>query len=280
MIEVNGLVKIYKLTKRQMRQRKEKDKVKIAVDGITFEARPGEIFGLLGPNGAGKTTTLRCISTLLSPTEGDIRVCGFDTATQGVEVRKRIAFLTNELKLDGHFTPRYTIRYFGSLYNMAPEEIEARAASLFKTFGIDGFQDTKIDDLSTGMKQKLSIAVSLIHDPEVVIFDEPTNGLDIITARTVMDYLLSLKAEGKTIIVSTHIMSVAEKLCDRFAVILGGKIVAQGTLEEVLKAAGIQTPTQHQTQAQAPEPILDLEDAFFRFYQRQEEKDYADEVMS
>lgn len=282
MIEVNGLVKIYKLTKRQMRQKKEKDKVKIAVDNITFEARPGEIFGLLGPNGAGKTTTLRCISTLLSPSEGDIRVCGFDTAIQGVEVRKRIAFLTNELKLDGHFTPRYTIRYFGSLYNMAPEEIEARAASLFKTFGIEGFQDTKIDDLSTGMKQKLSIAVSLIHDPEVVIFDEPTNGLDIITARTVTDYLLSLKAEGKTIIVSTHIMSVAEKLCDRFAVILGGKIVAQGKLEEVLKAAGnqTQTQTQHQTQAQAQEPILDLEDAFFRFYQRQEEKGYADEVIS
>lgn len=272
MVEVNGLVKIYKLTKRQMRQRKEKDKVKTAVDDITFQAKPGEIFGLLGPNGAGKTTTLRCISTLLSPTEGKISVCGFDTATQGVEVRKRIAFLTNELKLDGHFTPRYTIRYFGSLYNMSPEEIEIRAGALFKTFGIESFQDTKIDDMSTGMKQKLSIAVSLIHDPEVVIFDEPTNGLDIVTARSVTDYLLSLKASGKTVIVSTHIMSVAEKLCDRFAVILSGGIVAQGTLEEVLTAAG--------DQAQSPGPVRDLEDAFFRFYQRREQEDQANGVIS
>lgn len=253
MIKVSGLVKIYKLTKRQMRQRKEKENVKTAVDGITFEVSPGEIFGLLGPNGAGKTTTLRCISTLLSPTEGNIQVCGFDTVERGVEVRRRIAFLTNELKLDGHFTPRYTIRYFGSLYGMSTSEIETRAEALFKTFGIEGFQDSKIDDLSTGMKQKLSIAVSLIHDPEVVIFDEPTNGLDIVTARTVTDYLLSLKALGKTIIISTHIMSVAEKLCDRFAVILNGEIAAQGTLEEVLAEAG----------------ESDLEDAFFRFFQRQ-----------
>ena len=227
MVEVSGLVKIYKLTKRQMRQRKEKENVKTAVGGIDFEVGPGEIFGLLGPNGAGKTTTLRCISTLLSPTEGKIQVCGF--------------------------TPRYTIRYFGSLYGMSTSEIEDRTASLFKTFGIEGFQDTKIDDLSTGMKQKLSIAVSLIHDPEVVIFDEPTNGLDIVTARTVTDYLLSLKDQGKTIIISTHIMAVAEKLCDRFAVILNGRIAAQGTLEEVLANAG----------------ESDLEDAFFRFYQRQ-----------
>lgn len=254
MIEVRDLKKIYQLSKKQMRQQKEKDKHKIAVRGISFGAKPGEIFGLLGPNGAGKTTTLRCISTLLAPTAGNIRVCGYDTVTQGVEVRQRIAFLTNELRLDGHFTPKYTLRYFGSLYKMSEVEIEKRMAHLFSTFGILDFQDAKIDDLSTGMKQKLSIAVSLIHDPEVVVFDEPTNGLDIVTARTVMDYLLELKAQGKTVIISTHIMDVAEKLCDRFAVILNGGIVAQGHLDEVLEQAG----------------ASDLEEAFFNLYQRQE----------
>lgn len=263
-VKVQELKKIYHLTKRQRRQQREKDAHKIAVRGISFEARPGEIFGLLGPNGAGKTTTLRCISTLLAPTEGSVQVCGFDTVSQGIEVRKRIAFLTNELKLDGHFTPRYTIRYFGSLYQMLPADIDARAEALFKTFGISEFQDAKIEDLSTGMKQKLSIAVSLIHDPEVVIFDEPTNGLDIITARTVTDYLLELKAAGKTILISTHIMSVAEKLCDRFAVILNGEIVAQGNLTEVLEHAG----------------EGDLEEAFFALYQRQHQRDGSEEVRS
>lgn len=254
MIQVMGLKKVYQLTKKQMKKLKEKDKHKIAVKGITFEARSGEIFGLLGPNGAGKTTTLRCISTLLAPTEGEIAVQGFDTVKEGVEVRKRIAFLTNDLKLDGHFTPRYTIRFFGGLYQMTEEEIEKREKYLFETFGIIEFQNAKIDDLSTGMKQKLSIAVSLIHNPEVVIFDEPTNGLDIITARIVMNYLKVLKDEGKTVIISTHIMSVAENLCDRLAVMLNGEIVSSGTLEEVLHAS----------------EASNLEDAFFNLYLRHE----------
>lgn len=250
MIEVSSLKKIYKMNSKQMKRRGEHDKVKVAVNGISFKAAPGEIFGLLGPNGAGKTTTLRCVATLLKPTEGSAAVAGFDTVTQPEEVRKRLAFLTNELKLDGHFTPKYTMTYFGKLYGMKPEEIEARKQTLFKYFGIDSYELMKISDLSTGMKQKLSIAVSLIHDPEIVVFDEPTNGLDIITAKAVTDYLLELKAAGKTIIISTHIMSVAEKFCDRLAIILGGEIVSAGTVEEVISREGAE----------------DLEDAFFKLY--------------
>lgn len=257
MIEVKGLKKIYHLTKKQMKVQQAKDKQKIAVDGIEFVASPGKIFGLLGPNGAGKTTTLRCAATLLKPTEGSIKVCGFDTVTASLEVRQRIAFLTNELKLDGHFTPKYTIDYFGTFYRMKPEEVQRRREMLFDHFGIKPFENAKISDLSTGMKQKLSIAVSLIHDPEVVIFDEPTNGLDIITAKAVTTYLEQLKQEGKTIVISTHIMSVAEKLCDELAVILDGRIVAMGTVSEVIQSAG----------------GSDLEEAFFHLYKR-----YAKEV--
>lgn len=250
MIEVTSLRKIYKLNKKDMKKRGEHVKTKIAVNDISFIAKPGQIFGLLGPNGAGKTTTLRCIATLLKPTSGAVNVAGFNTSKEPEAVRQRLAFLTNELKLEGHFTPKYTMTYFGKLYRMKTEEIEARKNILFEYFGIDSFENVKISDLSTGMKQKLSIAVSLIHDPEIVVFDEPTNGLDIITAKAVTDYLLTLKEQGKTIIISTHIMTFAEKFCDNLAIILGGKIVATGTVEEILNA-------------QASE---DLEDAFFKLY--------------
>ncbi|QOR35432.1 ABC transporter ATP-binding protein [Clostridium sp. 'deep sea'] len=250
MIKVNNLSKVYKLSKKQMAKLKTKDPKKIAVNGISFEARENEIFGLLGPNGAGKTTTLRCISTLIKASSGEITVQGYDVKNQSQEVRRKIAFLTNELKLDVNFTPEYTMMYFGSLYGLSKEEIETRTKMLFEHFGINDFSDTKIAKLSTGMKQKLSIAVSLVHDPDVVIFDEPTNGLDIITARAVTDYLQKLKAEGKVVIISTHIMNVASKLCDRFAILLGGNIRIVGTLQEILK----ETNTD------------DLEDAFFKLY--------------
>ena len=250
MIEVSSLKKIYTMNSKEMKRRGEGHKLKIAVNKISFTALPGQIFGLLGPNGAGKTTTLRCVAALLKPTEGSAKVAGFDTVEHPEEVRKRLAFLTNELKLDGHFTPKYTMTYFGKLYGMKLEEIEERKSGLFEYFGIKDFENMKISDLSTGMKQKLSIAVSLIHDPEVVVFDEPTNGLDIITARAVTDYLLELKAQGKTIIISTHIMNVAEKFCDQLAIILGGEIVAAGTVKEVVEA----------------EHSDDLEEAFFKLY--------------
>lgn len=256
MIEVSSLKKVYHMSSKQMKKRGEHEKIKIAVDGINFVAASGKIFGLLGPNGAGKTTTLRCVSTLLKPTEGTVTVAGFDTVKEPEEVRKRLAFLTNELKLEGHFSPKYTMTYIGKLYGMKAPEIELRKNELFEYFGISDFENMKISDLSTGMKQKLSIAVSLIHNPEIVVFDEPTNGLDIITAKAVTDYLLKLKSEGKTVVISTHIMNVAEKFCDELVIILGGKVVAEGTVAQVIEA----------------QEAEDLEDAFFKLYEAHEKE--------
>lgn len=250
MIKVNNLVKIYKLSARKMQELKTKNPEKIAVNGLSLEARPGEIFGLLGPNGAGKTTTLRCVATLLKPTEGNIEVCGYDTVKDGAKVRDNISFLTNEIKLDPNFSADYMFTFFGRLHGMTEEQIEARKAELFEYFGINKFKDKKIEELSTGMKQKAAIAVSLVHDPAVVIFDEPTSGLDIITARSVTDYLRKLRDDGKVVIVSTHIMSEAEKLCDRIGIIISGKKVCEGSLSEILES----------TQTE------DLEDAFFKLY--------------
>ncbi len=165
-------------------------------------------------------------------------------------VREKIAFLTNEIKLDPQFSPKYMFYFFGHLHGMKDSQIAERMEVLFAQFGITDFQDKKIDELSTGMKQKAAIAVSLVHDPEVVIFDEPTNGLDIVTARTVTDYLKKLKEQGKIVLVSTHIMSEAEKLCDRIGIIINGAKVMEGTLAFILKETGGE----------------DLEDAFFRLY--------------
>lgn len=250
MIEIKNLTKVYKLSKKKMQELKTKDTIKRAADNISLTAKPGEIYGLLGPNGAGKTTTLRCVATLLKPSEGSVSVCGYDTVTQGEEVRKNICLLTNEIKLDPHFSPKYMFNFFGRLHGVDEATIEKRRNELFTYFGINEFENKKIEELSTGMKQKASIAVSLVHDPKVVIFDEPTSGLDIITARHVTDLLQKLRDEGKLVIISTHIMSEAEKLCDRIGVIIDGKKVIEGTLPEILE----------QTQAK------DLEDAFFGLY--------------
>ncbi|MCR5823824.1 MAG: ABC transporter ATP-binding protein [Lachnospiraceae bacterium] len=250
MIEVNNLTKVYKLSKNEMAKRKTKKNIKCAASGITFTAKPGEIYGLLGPNGAGKTTTLRCIATLLTPTEGEVKVCGHDTVKEGEAVREDICFLTNEIKLDPFFSPRYLFDFFGHLHGLSEEAIEARRKELFGYFGIDAFEDKKIEELSTGMKQKAAIAVSLVQDPKVVIFDEPTSGLDVITAKSVTDFLAKLKKDGKTIIVSTHIMSEAEKLCDKIGVIIDGKLVTEGTISDIVGKCGTN----------------DLEDAFFVLY--------------
>lgn len=252
MIILKDVTKVYKLSKKQMLEQKTKKSMKKAVNNLSLNAKPGEIYGLLGPNGAGKTTALRCIATLLKPTDGTIEVCGFDTVKGSEKVRKNISFLTNEIKLDPQFSPKYMFHFFGRLHGQDEKTIAERREKLFEYFGIKEFQDKKIDELSTGMKQKASIAVSLVHDPEVVIFDEPTNGLDIVTARNVTDYLRLLRDEGKTIIISTHIMSEAEKLCDRIGIIINGVKVVEGTLPEILK----------ETEAN------ELEDAFFELYKQ------------
>lgn len=204
----------------------------------------------LGRNGAGKTTTLRCLATLLHPTRGSICVDGLDVVKDSEKVREKISFLTNEIKMDPYFTPDYLFSFFGKLHGMETAAVDQRKKELFDYFGISDFKDKKVEELSTGMKQKVSIAVSLVHDPDIVIFDEPTNGLDIITSKAVLDYLRTLKERGKTVIVSTHVMSEAQKLCDRIAIIIDGRLVALGTLEELEQLTNTR----------------DLEDAFFELY--------------
>ena len=178
-LSVVNLKKSFKLSKKQQKIEKTKSKVKVAVNGLSFSVNKGEIFGLLGPNGAGKTTTLRMISTLLKADEGDVIVNGKSIVKEPFEVRKQIGFLTSELKLEDFFTPNYLFKFFSELHGVPEDIAEKRKDDLFKKFGIDEFQEVKVGDLSTGMKQKLSIAVSLVHNPEVIVFDEPTNGLDI-----------------------------------------------------------------------------------------------------
>lgn len=252
MIEINRITKVYKLSKKQMQQIKTSNRLKIAVNNLTLKIEDGEIYGILGTNGAGKTTTLRCIATLLEPTVGSIKVGEYDTVKDSEKVRRKIGFLTNEIKLDPEFSPKYLFEFFGKLHGVSDELIAKRKEELFGYFGITEFEDKKIRELSTGMKQKAAIAVSLVHDPEIVIFDEPTSGLDIVTARLVTDYLKQLKEKGKLVIISTHIMSEAEKLCDKIAIIIDGKLVIEGTKEDIIKSTN----------------TVDLEDAFFELYKK------------
>ena len=232
---VKGISKKFVLSKKQQQIEKTKEKIKVAVDDLSFTAYKGEIYGLLGPNGAGKTTTLRIVSTLIKPDQGDVLVNGASIIKEPEVVRQNIGFLTSDLKLEDFFTPNYLFDFFSKLHNVPEELIEERKNKLFKRFGIDKFKEVKIAELSTGMKQKASIAISLVHDPEVIIFDEPTNGLDVITAKAVTDYLLELKEEGKTIILSTHIFELVEKVCDRVGIIINGKMYQEGLIKDITK---------------------------------------------
>ncbi len=233
LLKVEGLCKTFKLSKKQQKIEKTHAKEKKAVDHLSFEAYRGEVFGLLGPNGAGKTTTLRMLATLIKPDEGDALIDGSSVVKQPNEVRGKIGFLTSELKLEDFFTPNYLFDFFSNLHGVEPEVRERRKKELFERFGVDQFAEVKVANLSTGMKQKVSLIISLVHDPEIIIFDEPTNGLDVITAKVVTDFLLELKAEGKTVIVSTHIFSLIEKICDRVGIIINGQMVCCDTLENV-----------------------------------------------
>jgi sodium transport system ATP-binding protein len=234
-VKVEGLRKTFKLSKKQQTIQKTKDKVKVAVDRLDFEAYEGEIFGILGPNGAGKTTTLRMLSTLIKPDSGDAWIDGASVVSQPEEVRSKIGFLTSELKLEDFFTPNYLFDFFSELHDVAPEVRDARKQVMFERFGIDEFAEVKVANMSTGMKQKTSLVISLVHDPDIIIFDEPTNGLDVLTARVVTDYLQELKAQGKTILLSTHIFSLVEKLCDRVGIVMDGKMVLCDTLENLTR---------------------------------------------
>ena len=236
-----GLTKTFPLNAKQRRERKDGSKAVVAVNDVDLNLESGEIYGLLGPNGAGKTTTLRMIATLIKPDSGKILFDGKDIRDDIIGYKKKIGFLTSELKLDDFFSPDYTFTYMSRLYGTDENKIQERKEKLFRQFGILDFKDTKIPDLSTGMKQKASLAVSLAHDPEVIIFDEPTNGLDIIAAKEVEDYLVNLKKEGKIILVSTHIFSLVEKLCDRVGILLNGKMAIEGKLSSLTKERDLET---------------------------------------
>lgn len=253
MIEIRNLTKVYRLNKKQMKESKTTNPKKIAVNDLSLSAEAGEIYGLLGPNGAGKTTTLRCISTIIRPTKGEIYVAGHEVQKEPEKVREKIGFLTGDIKLDPQFSVDYMFDFFGRLHNIPGEQLKERKEELFTYFGIKDFAHKKIKELSTGMAQKAAISVCLAHDPDIVIFDEPTNGLDVVTARGVTDYLRKLRDEGKLVMISTHIMSEAEKICDRIGVVIDGCKVAEGTPQEIMHETG----------------TTDLEDAFFELYRLQ-----------
>lgn len=233
LLQVQNLRKTFKISAKQQKLEKTKQRIKVAVDNLSFTAYEGEVFGLLGPNGAGKTTTLRMIATLLTPDQGDIMVDGASVVKTPNEVRGKIGFLTSELKLEEFFTPNYLFDFFSELHGVEKETSGKRKQELFDKFGISAFAEVKVADLSTGMKQKVSLVISIVHNPNIIIFDEPTNGLDVLTAKVVTDFLLELRDQGKTIIVSTHIFSLIEKICDRVGIIIDGTMVACDTLQQI-----------------------------------------------
>src|SRR5438105_230540 len=191
----------------------------LAVDHISFQAHPGEIFGLLGPNGAGKTTTMRILCTVLKPTGGIARVAGYDVLTQASQVRQHIGFLSANTAIYDRMSAWELVSYFGALYGLQGEQLRGRMEEVFTTLQMNDFRDTLGAKMSTGMRQKVSIARAIVHDPPVLIFDEPTAGLDVLVARAVLQNIRRLRAAGKCIIFSTHIMREVERLCDRVAVV-------------------------------------------------------------
>ncbi|MEM8997968.1 MAG: ATP-binding cassette domain-containing protein [Acidobacteriota bacterium] len=209
-----------------------------AVDGIDFTCQRGQVFGLLGANGAGKTTTLRMLSTVLKPTGGAAFVDGISVTDDPAEVRRRLGFFSAGTALYPRLTARETLDFFARVNRYPKDRVKARVDDIIDRFGIGPFADARVDKLSSGMKQKVSIGRTVVHDPPVVIFDEPTVGLDVLNALALIDAIRDLRDAGKTVIFSTHIMSEAEKLCDQIAIVHGGHILVSGDLEALRRATG------------------------------------------
>ncbi len=229
MIETRGLTKLFKDKKRgEIR----------AVDNVSFVCKPGQIYGLLGANGAGKTTTLRMLATILEPTDGTAIVCGYDVVEAPQKVRANVGFLSTATALYPRLTAQEMVEYFGRLNGLDESTLSRRVDDIFSRLDMNSFRDRRCDKLSTGMKQKTSIARTLVHDPPVMIFDEPTNGLDIMTARTIIEFIRDCRQRGKTVIFSTHIMSEVEKLCDVVGIIHSGKLLTEGTLTDLRQKHG------------------------------------------
>src|SRR5450631_1367537 len=204
-----------------------------AVDSVSFRCAPGEIYGLLGANGAGKTTTLRMLATIFKPTSGTANVAGFDVIRDPAKVRAHVGFLSTATALYGRLTAQEMVEYFGGLNGIEGHALRKSVDHLFEALDMNSYRDRRCDKLSSGMKQKVSIARTLVHDPSVMIFDEPTVGLDVMAARSIAGFIRECRDAGKTVIFSTHVMSEVEKLCDQIGIIHNGKLMAEGTLAEL-----------------------------------------------
>jgi sodium transport system ATP-binding protein len=204
-----------------------------AVEGLSFRCTPGRVYGLLGANGAGKTTALRMLATILTPTSGTASIAGFDVRLEPQKARQNLGFLSTATALYGRLTALEMVEYFGCLYGLDHASARRRTLNLFERLDIGAFRDRRCENLSTGIKQRVSIARTLVHDPPVMIFDEPTAGLDVMSARTIVAFIRECRESGKTVVFSTHVMSEAEKLCDIIGIIHDGRLMAEGTLEEL-----------------------------------------------
>lgn len=248
MLSVNNVSKVFK----------KHEKNFVAVDSLTFSVKEGEIFGLIGTNGAGKTTTMRMIATTLKPTSGDIQVCGYDTVKDDAKVRKCLGVLYGgDTGLYDRLTARENIEYFGKLNGMSDEEIAKQMEILSRAFGLESYLDRRCGGFSRGMKQKTSFARAIIHNPQVMLFDEPTAGLDILASVEVIDFIKQCKKMGKTIILSSHSMQEVEELCDRALIIDHGVSMANGTLAQILE----------QTQSK------NIKEAFIKLVKRRENEE-------
>ncbi|MCL4190603.1 MAG: ATP-binding cassette domain-containing protein [Thermoguttaceae bacterium] len=246
MIHVHGLTKHYADLRRGRF---------VALDDLSFDAHPGQIYGLLGPNGAGKTTALRILSTVLQPTAGSATINGYDCVRQSSEVRRVIGFMSANTAVYDRMTAWEMVEYFGLLHGIPREQLQPRMEELFTRLKMQDIRDVLGAKMSTGMKQKVSIARSIVHDPPVLIFDEATSGLDVLVARALLKTVAELREHGKCILFSTHIMREAEKLCDRIAILHRGRLLAEGSLEELRDRHGEQ----------------DLEELFFQLISRHDE---------
>jgi sodium transport system ATP-binding protein len=236
-IQVVDVHKAFVVKDKKTRNKKTID----AVKGISFHVGPGEIYGLLGPNGAGKSTTLRMVAGLMEPQQGSITVFGNDTKRAPEKVRSSLGFLSTDLGVYGRFSPRELLRIFGEFQGVDPAVAERRGMSLLDRLDLHDFADVKMESFSSGQKQKVSIARALLHDPKAVLFDEPTTGLDVLTAKTVLDLLKIMKEEGRAVIVSTHVMPMVEQTCDRVGIIFDGKLHGDAPPKDILAQYGVGT---------------------------------------
>ena len=212
-----------------------------AVDGVSFEARDGEITGLLGPNGAGKTTTLRMLYSLLPPDEGEIRIDGMDPEKDAMDIKRTLGVIPDSRGLYSRLTARENIAYYGELHGMNRNSIKQRIEELTGTLDMKDFIDRRTEGFSQGQRVKVAIARAMVHEPQTVLMDEPSNGLDVMSTRALREYIRSLRQAGQSVVLSTHIMQEVAALCDRIVIIAKGRVAADGTAAQLLEKSGCES---------------------------------------